>query len=308
MRSGSWAIGSLTLLSCAVTAHAIGCLVNDADECGLGRCTSSACIPSEASGPVADSCGIFASSSMGDDANPGTQAAPVRTIAKAIELAGSASGIVYGCAGEFHEAERVTSSVHIFGGRGCSHGWPYVGGTQKTSLTTGPDATPLKLNDGINTTIQDLHVLATAATAPGGSSIAVIADGATAKFIGCTLEAGDGSPGQSGQPFTMTATPGENGVAGGMACSASQVLGGEGLPNTCGSTISLGGGGGPGGANAGSPGAPGEPALSANGGIGASTTGDCAEGTAGEVGMDGTAGANASGLGTIDSNGYSGIA
>jgi hypothetical protein len=320
MRSRSWAAGTVTVLSCFVAAYACGCLINTQDDCELGcigsggaSTTSSgtsivdpSCIPSEATGTVENTCGIFASSSGGDDTNPGTKELPVKTIGKAIELASAGRGVVYGCAEDFQESVDLTSSVHIYGGLDCANGWAYIGDTQKTKLTALPDAIPLKIESGISATIQDLHVLAAAAMAPGGSSIAVIADGATAKFLGSSLEAADGKAGPDGVPFTAVAAAGENGVAGGIACSGSQVPGPEGPANTCGSILSLGGTGGPGNVNSSTAGLDGSPMGSANGGT--LLNGNCTDGAPGDSGGGGTPGANASGLGTIDKNGYTGVA
>ena len=54
------------------------------------------CIPSANSTPVADTCGVFVSSTTGDDTNgKGTQKPPYKTLAKALEKATT----VYACAG-----------------------------------------------------------------------------------------------------------------------------------------------------------------------------------------------------------------
>src|SRR5262245_56065513 len=55
------------------------------------------CWDDPAQGPPLDECGVWASTSLGDDANPGTQAAPVASLAKAIELAKQGTRHVYAC-------------------------------------------------------------------------------------------------------------------------------------------------------------------------------------------------------------------
>src|SRR5262245_19171435 len=47
---------------------------------GGGGGPPAGCIPSEASGPVEDTCGVFVSSSMGDDGNAGSKAKLFKTI------------------------------------------------------------------------------------------------------------------------------------------------------------------------------------------------------------------------------------
>ncbi|NUQ78847.1 MAG: hypothetical protein HUU21_35430, partial [Polyangiaceae bacterium] len=61
------------------------------------------CIPSENAGAVEDACGVFVAAS-GDDANDGTRASPVATLAKAVKLAQAGSGRVYACAEMFEGA------------------------------------------------------------------------------------------------------------------------------------------------------------------------------------------------------------
>ena len=48
-------------------------------------------------GAVTADCGIWVSATLGDDSNPGTQEAPVRTLQRAVDLAGP-DGNVYACA------------------------------------------------------------------------------------------------------------------------------------------------------------------------------------------------------------------
>src|SRR5690606_31140931 len=54
---------------------------------GAGGGTPTACIPSEVDGVVDDSCGVFVSSSLGDDNNAGDKAAPFATITAALAAA-----------------------------------------------------------------------------------------------------------------------------------------------------------------------------------------------------------------------------
>jgi hypothetical protein len=64
--------------------------------------TDPGCIPSQTPNPVRDDCGIFVSTSKGDDANDGSQAKPYATIGKA--LASPKSGPIHG---------RSDSTAHV---------------------------------------------------------------------------------------------------------------------------------------------------------------------------------------------------
>ncbi|WP_394827594.1 DUF1565 domain-containing protein [Pendulispora albinea] len=125
---------------------------------------------------VDDRVGIFVSP-LGDDANPGTKAQPVRTLGKAIQLANDKPRI-YICEGEYNEAVTLDKAVSIFGGFTCGT-WSF--GKGATKLRAAPPAIPLKI-DGIRTipggtTIADLDIEAASAahatTVASGSSIAV---------------------------------------------------------------------------------------------------------------------------------------
>ena len=60
------------------------------------------CVPSDAKAAIGSDCGVFVSSSTGDDANVGSQAKPFKSIERAL---GSANGRpVYACAEDFSEA------------------------------------------------------------------------------------------------------------------------------------------------------------------------------------------------------------
>ena len=71
------------------------------------------CIPSQNSTPVADSCGVFVSSSMGDDTNSGTESAPLKTLAAAVKKAGA--GSVYACGEIFTEPLTPASGTTLYG-------------------------------------------------------------------------------------------------------------------------------------------------------------------------------------------------
>src|SRR5688500_16475544 len=61
----------------------------DGGQGGSAGSTPTECVPSEASDAVGSDCGIFVSSSPGDDDNLGGLDKPVATIKRALEIAGS---------------------------------------------------------------------------------------------------------------------------------------------------------------------------------------------------------------------------
>jgi hypothetical protein len=132
-------------------------------------------------------------------------------------------------------------------------------------------------------------VIAEAATKPGGSSIAVIADGARVSFVGSVIEARDAMPGENGEPYAAAAASGIDGNPGEMACSGGSVLGAEGPVNQCDDGSSVGGPGGNGSVAQGGPGGSGQPGedVSMNGGAGEWDSMMCTPGQAGTSGTPG---------------------
>ena len=103
MRSGPWIVAGALVACISSGALVGGCLFHRAEDCALNPildCFSSgtgsavggggdggtnpACVPSTNAAPVSDTCGVFVATS-GNDANEGTKARPVATLAKAVE-------------------------------------------------------------------------------------------------------------------------------------------------------------------------------------------------------------------------------
>jgi hypothetical protein len=313
------ALGSLVALA-SVAASACFSYQDDPDRCyecrdepdagsggAGGVITPSGCVPSENPGVgVEDSCGVFVAAS-GSDMGSGTKAEPVATLTKAIALAGSGERRIYLCAEQLEGAAKVPSGYTLFGGLDCAAEWVYIGGTTKTTLIGPADQIALVLQKGASTTrLEDVHVMARNATKAGGSSIAALAEGAAVELTRCTLEAGDAMAGAPGDAFTEVAAAGTDGNPGNEACSASIVVPGDQVLNTCGEESSIGGVGGLGLTNSGGPGDSGQPGSTANGGAGEMASA-CSDGLAGDPGMDGAPGPGGSGVGAIDSTGYTGV-
>jgi hypothetical protein len=304
-------------------------LACDSGATGGGGSTPPECIPSENKDPVDDTCGVFVSSSLGADGNEGTKSAPLKTLQQAIEKANGRP--VYACAEELAGSVTLARGGAIYGGLDCTKQWAYVGGTKKSALIGEADKPALTLEQNASwATMADLTIQAADAETDGGSSIAMVVDGAKAVgLMRCDLIAGNGKAGVAGEtpmdPLGPTDPndPGIKGNNGQKACTDMvQQLGGAPKENVLCPAISggpLGGAGGIGSVASGGDGSSGTPPVAGKGAGGKGETfvgWDCsADGTngGGAVGANGgagTAGAGAKGdsaLGTIDSVGYTGV-
>ncbi|WP_437875745.1 PGRS family protein [Sorangium sp. So ce513] len=327
-----WAVG-LPAAGSGCDALSIG-LTSDCDymlTCahflsgGEGGSTPTGCIPSETDGAVDDTCGVFVAAS-GNDGSAGTKAEPVKTLAEALRRAREKGSDVYACAEPFAESVEVPAGISLFGGLDCGSGWTWIGEQTKTTVAPEAEAIPLTLARGEGTTrIEDIEARAPDAQGKGGSSIAVLADGATAEFARCALVAGNAADGADGDDAPSEAPErapsGNDGVD---ACSDlddvegpdTTLPGGAQVVNACGDELSIGGAGGVSNVSNGGGGDVGTPVSQGNGtgGLGESTDGwNCNVGGtnggagAGDNGTPGTPGAGASGLGALSAAGYTGV-
>jgi len=304
------------LVLCAATAlgallSATGCYTLGGD-CDLNyNCTSGSggtagsggsggapagCVPSNNSSAVEDDCGVFVSSSRGEDMNAGTKDKPFATLAAAF---GAAKGKpVYLCGEPLLENVEVNAGALIYGGLDCSSAWEY-NAEKPTELGASSDFIPLRVATKTSVEIYDVIVRAADATLPGGSSVAVIAEGESdVKLVRCQLQAGNGASGENGEAFLDDAIAGKPGIAGGNACSANQVITLDAPTNDCDAVQSIGGAGGNGLAAAGGAGTPGLPDAAMNAGAGEGSA-MCTAGTPGSAGTSGAPGAGAMSLGAI---------
>jgi hypothetical protein len=351
MRNGRFGVTSGMLLALAFIQHVGGCdttweefykpltdpkLASGGTGSGSGSSSSSSgtggtpigCIPSETPEPVADSCGVFVSSSLGVDdaaADRGTQTKPFKTMGAALKKADVAR--VYACAESFTEAVTVSAAVDLFGGLDCKS-WAYVGATKKTTLTAPANVVPLSLAGDAN--VEDFAITAADATVDGGSSIAVIADHVVASLARCDLTAGAGKVGIAGTTPTDPVGPTDStdasikGNDGKNAClDMSQQFGGSAKENALCPAANGGPIGGIGGNGLVANGSNGDvnpaTAQTALGGIGqpsldpmnlwscAGGSGLGNGGTNGGAGTDGSGATGVSSLGTLDMSGYSGV-
>jgi hypothetical protein len=266
------------------------------------------CDPTDQDNAALTSCGIFVRNE-GNDSNPGTADLPVATLVKAVELA-AGKGHVYACQQTFVENLVLTQGVSLHGGLDCIAGWAYTGPLAPPTVLAPVAGVPLVLKNGPDRAhLRSFHLLAPPGTAPGESSIAVIAAGSTAVITDTRLEAGDASSGVDGVDASQTPNPAApDGLAGGNACSAASVPGGSAKDNTC--NTSTGGKGGDGGLVSGGAGLAGMPSPGGAAGAGESGAGwACAPsglGKDGSPGGDGLNGAAGLSLGQITENGYQG--
>ncbi|MCC6557519.1 MAG: PGRS family protein [Polyangiaceae bacterium] len=294
---------------------------------GGGGGTPAGCVPSENASPVGNECGVFVSSSLGDDANDGTKEKPVRTIGAGLAMAAASGKALYACAEMFDESVSVEAGVDVFGGLDCANGWAWIGETTKTALTAAAGEIPLSFTSSASgARMTDFSIEAVDAVADGGSSIAVVVDGASASFVRCDVVAGNGQAGKKGETPADPVGPTDSddaairGNDGKAACDATaSQLGGDPKENEiCPPATGgpLGGLGGAGLINNGSSGdaqpANAQTALGGSGEPAADPTWDCATGVGlgGSNGVAGDGGVGATGdasLGSISAAGYSGI-
>jgi hypothetical protein len=269
------------------------------------------CIPSQNVGAIADECGVFVSSSMGNDqAGKGTQASPYQTLAKAIAEAGGKP--VYACGEGFTEALSIASSVTLFGALDCGNGWTYEP-SSKTQLTAGADMIPMTLTSAARgTVVHDFSIVAADASIEGGSSIAVLDGRADLTLDNVAVLAGMGAAGAPGTAQTQLATPasaqGGNGTGDPMCNMGNSIPipGGASGTNTCNGTMTNGGTGGKGlPISSGDSGGGGLPMMTpSNSGAGQTASASCDVGGQGAQGADGAPGTGARGIGDISSAGY----
>jgi hypothetical protein len=249
-------------------------------------------------------------SQPGDDNNPGTQAKPVRTIAKAIELALAGPKYIYACGEVFQEAVSLPAGVFLFGGFDCAADgeWHYVGtGKRATVAPMVHDVIAFTFLDGDDPSIAaDLKIQSADALTPGSSSIAVFfRDKSKATLKRSDVSAGNGADGADGDPGDYKGAPapqGLNGNNGSNACVSNPGIGGASVVLVCpDGTVSKSGYGGNGDDMVANDGAEGELAPSPNpsgyglGGKGenAAAATACAAGVGGAQGLDGKDGLGA---------------
>jgi hypothetical protein len=166
--------------------------------------------PKDSPACIDDSVAVFVAPS-GDDGASGSKAAPLKSIAKGVELATS-RGVsrIYVCEGNYGTAVEVKAAVSIFGGLSCA--WSYTGAKPKLAPQKGVALRVTKVNGAV--VLQDFEVVGSAdASAPGDSAIAAfVSESTDVTFRNMTLTATagvDGAKGASRSNYSSgTAQPG----------------------------------------------------------------------------------------------------
>jgi hypothetical protein len=296
-------------------ASGLGCGLVEETDCSL-LTTCGRCDPTQSDGPIGDDCGYFVSASIGSDDLAGTKAAPVRTLARAIELAGERSNAVFACAEEFTEALVIPSGIKLYGGLDCGRSFQPSREGRRTSIAAPPDVVAVTvLGSAWTTRLSNVSIRAADAIVEGGSSIAVLVlEGATFELLFSDVEAGSGAEGLVGD--TLGPTAAGDGIAGTDGEPACGFGGGAVDPEptvlTCGEMTSVGGQGGipenTGDAQSGGTGLPlFEVSAAGAGGEGATTGAPCSEGAAGQDGRHGETGKGGAGLGRLSAFGFVGV-
>lgn len=278
---------------------------------GTGTGAGGTCDPTAApadGGCIDESRGVFVRTE-GDDANPGTREAPVATIGKAVELAVAEGKAVMACAQSFDEGVTLLGGVHLYGGLDCASDWRHGSGKTTVAPTTA-GVVPLTLAQsmtmGAVSRLEDVIAMAPATSAPGGSSIAVIADRASARIARSELVAGNAAAGLDGSDApVVAAAAGTMGNAGqsGICDNPGVRMGGAALSNAM-CTSSVGGKGGNSDASIAQAGDAGLPM--GLGGIGCAANSCNCSGRNGLTGPGGMTGLGAVGIGSISALGFQG--
>ncbi len=293
-----------------------GSAVSSSGAGGQGGAVAESCDPSLAPNPVADSCGIFVSSSLGIDSSQGkgTKSRPYASIAKALIALSSVGGdTLYLCGETFTGAITLPSGVNIYGALACAEDWKLKGDT-KSTIAAEANVVPLRIAGAESSKLRYLKVSAANATSASGNSIAMLVEGATVELDWVELIAGVAGTGQAGSSVENAAPDGKFGVDAQAGCtSIATVPAATAAFLDCGNDQSTEAGtGGFGAVNSAGVGNSGEstPAVAnPNGGSGQSTNAACTNGKVGFVGAFGIPGDGATGLGALDSqHGFVGVA
>ena len=279
----------------------------DAGSTGAEAMCDTTKSPSEESCLVNNEYAIFVAPT-GKDGAGGTKAGPVKTIAKAIELAGNTK-MVIACDGSYAEQVKLTAGAKLYGGFACPGSampWKYETG-KKSKVAPSDRGVALGVATGAAVVvIEDFEFDALDATDPGESSVAAFVNTSTmVAFTRVKLVAGKGMDGANGT-MTPVTFPLPSMLKGN---SASGDTGGPFNLITCpaGGTTK-GGKGGDGGLGI-AGGQNGTPDL--GGGKGGTLGADCAAGGAGVSGADASPQPVASGatkVGSITPTGWTGAA
>jgi hypothetical protein len=187
---------------------------------------------------------VFVDTLSGNDANPGTLAAPKKTIQAGIAAAAAAMPVkqVYVSKGTYAEAVMLSNGVSVYGGYDAASNWARSSSNIMNIVsptTVGVSAENLSQPTEIQLLrIQSAAASGMAVNGDGQSSygVRIVNSPGSVTVRACTIVTGAGSDGASG-------TTGSTGTAGGNGGNASGTTAGGAGTSACGAT---GGAGGPG--------------------------------------------------------------
>lgn len=239
------------LVAATATTQAAACIYSADERTNpYGRpAPTSLCDPGVA--PLEDDCsGLFVDLNAFSNGD-GSRSSPYNTWSSAIADPRAASDTIFMCVGteklDSTAGVTISAPVIIWGGLDCET-WEERG-DERTSLVGSVDMVPLRLSSKASgTLLRRINVTAANASKAGGSSIAIIAEGAEARLINCNVTAGGAANGVPGE----AAAAGEDGYPGNpgnaaLACTADLFLvnpGGQGMTKTCSNGTTAGGAGG----------------------------------------------------------------
>ncbi|MBM4374551.1 MAG: hypothetical protein FJ095_05650 [Deltaproteobacteria bacterium] len=285
-------------------------------EGGAGGSAPTSCDPKLANDAVANSCGVFVSTTKGSNSADaeGTKEKPFASLDKAIAHAASTGAkALYVCGEKFTESAQLPSGIDVYGGLDCAKNWRPKAGL-KSALHGVTDQIALRVVGAGQSRLRDVAIVAANATNPGGSSIALLVSEATLDLEDVDLTAGDAAAGATGASEPMAAKSGTKGSQGKTGCISNASVQPDVAPKTACDDLSLSiaGNGGVGNEFDGAAGTSGnsQPLVAySNGGAGQTAAGiACKDGTAGLPGVPGMPGDGAVGLGTLDvTKGFVGV-
>jgi hypothetical protein len=307
---------------------------NDAGTVGSSisigvRCDLAVAIPTRDNDPVDSefvdanndgidgmACGPVFVSDSGNDANDGSRAAPVATLARALALVtAEPARDIYLAAGTYQGPLSLRDGVGIYGGYEAGS-WLRSPAADTTIRGGNPAVVAVDLLEGAS--LGRVVIVGDNAITAGSDAVAVRVQDAVITLFSVRAEAGDGAPGAAGTNGADGAD-GENGENGGAGCAFSGLFCGTACPDPA---FGFGGPGGAVGTDGGNGGGSGfgeaggvDGSTAANGGRGGNagdggdfvgTNRDGADGVAGSsgsVGVDGNAGPPGTAGGTGGSGG-----
>ena len=252
--------------------------------------------PKDSPACVDDGVGIFVSPT-GSDGGSGTKAAPVKTIAKALAIAGPKR--VYVCEGTYDEAVAIGAAASVYGGFSCA--WTVTGARPKLAPSKGVALAVTKVTGAV--VVQDLEIVGAADPGtPGDSAIAAfVSESTNVTFRNVVLTAKDGVAADTGAGRSNYAGAAKDGA------NASGATAGVATTCTCTDSTSSTGGAGASGAGAGLQDGSASPAVGgSNSGLTGLTT--CTDGQVGANGAAGAVGAAPTTAGTLSASGWSSAA